>query len=228
VKTSLTSSSASAQSADPQTPINPRARRVSRLRQPAFWNAVAGMGLALALACAVVAVEFGSQSSHRASQLRRSLDLLQSRIGLMQAHLLAADREITGLREQAAARREFSRVLAAPDGRVIHLEPAVPPSGRAAVIVTSGRLAEAVLEATGLPALAPDQRYRLWWVQRHGPMIPAQPTIPAEIDHNGIAVRQSLPPLDTTAVILMLERDAAGKQLSSPILKGEIREQAKR
>jgi len=227
VKTSSIRSSASAP-AGPQSGVNSRAIRASRLRQPAFWNAVAGMALALALACAVVATEFGSQSSHRASQLRRHLDLLQLRIGLMQAHLSVADRELAGLREQAAARREFSRVLAAPDGRVIRLEPATQTPGTAAVIVTSRRLAEAVLQATGLPALASGQHYRLRWVQRHGPMIPAQPAIPTEKDHSGIPVRQSFPPADTTAAVLVLERDADDKQLVSPILKGELGEQTKR
>jgi len=186
------------------------------------------MGLALALACAVVAVEFGAQSGHRAGQLRRHLDLLQSRISLMQAHLLVANREIAGLRDQAAARREFTRVLATPDCRIIHLWPAERAPGPAAVIVTSRRLAAAVLEVTGLPALAPDQQYRLWWVQRHGPMVPAQPAIPAEKEHNGIAVEESAPPIDTIAAVLMLERNADGNPLSSPILKGEFHEPMKR
>jgi hypothetical protein len=185
------------------------------------------MAIALALACGVVAMEFASHSGHRASYLRRRLDLLQSRIGLMQTHLLAANREIAALRDQAAARREFSRILAAPDGRVIHLEPVERHPGSAAVLVTSPRLAAAVLEATKLPALAPDQHYSLWWVQRHGPMLSAQPVIPPEKDNNGIAVQLSAPPLDTNAVVLMLERGADGKPARSPLLRGDLRELSK-
>src|SRR5258708_5106668 len=60
---------------------------VSRFRQPGFWSAIAGMALALTIACVIVATELISQYGHRATHFQRKMDRLQAKISQLQTRL---------------------------------------------------------------------------------------------------------------------------------------------
>jgi hypothetical protein len=180
------------------------------------------MLLALVLACGAVALEMASESGHRASYLRRRLDRLQARSALMESRLTASNREIAEMEREVEARREFSRILSAPDGRLVRLVAVKDRSGLTGVVATSH--ASSVLELTGLPVPAPGQHYSLWWIRRRGvPIVAGQVTL-SERGQPEAVVRLSPPPAETEAVELRLEGpEAGGKLVGSPILKGEVR-----
>jgi hypothetical protein len=151
-------------------------------RRLAFWRAVAGMGLAFALACAIVALEFGAELSHRSQHYRNRISALSSRLKAMRGEVANADRELAEMRTAVVTRDELNRILAAPDVRLIRLIPAEHehPTGTAGnaprgLIVTSRRLGRAVFEVAGLTPLAAAQRYTLWWmIEKHGAVQAAQ------------------------------------------------------
>jgi hypothetical protein len=188
------------------------------------------MLLALVLACGAVALEMASESGHRASYLRRRLDRLQARSAQMESRLTASNREIAEMEREAEARREFSRILYAPDGRLIRLVAVKERSGLNGVVagVVAMSHASAVLELTGLPMPAPGQHYSLWWIRRRGAPIVAGQVAQSERAQTEAVVRLSPPPAETEAVELRLESpEAGGKLVGSPILKGEVRASAK-
>lgn len=151
-------------------------------RRLAFWRAVAGMGLAFALACAIVAMEFGAELSHRSQHYRNRISSLSSRLKAMRGEVETADRELAEMRTAVVTRDELNKILAAPDVRLIRLIPAdhEHPAGTSnsasrGLIVTSRHLGRAVFEVAGLTPLAADQRYTLWWmVDKHGAFKAAQ------------------------------------------------------
>jgi hypothetical protein len=158
------------------TPAPPTQRRL------AFWRAVAGMGLAFALACAIVALEFGSELSHRSQHYRNRISSLSSRLKAMRGEVANADRELAEMRTAVVTRDELNRILAAPDARLIRLIPAehehftgTPSSAPHGLIVMSRKLGRAVFEVAGLTPLAAGQRYTLWWmVEKHRAVKAAQ------------------------------------------------------
>jgi hypothetical protein len=200
--------------------------RGSRLRQPGFWNAVAGMLMAVVIACGVVAMELASASGHRVAYLRHRLDLARDHAAEIEAQLVASKREIAKMEQQAEARREFIGILSAPESHLIRLTAPNRPNGPTG-LVAIGRTS-AVFATSGLPSPAPGQHYSLRWIPRHGsPVIAGQvvPDVRGQID---TIVRLSPPPAETEAVELILESmTAGGKFVDSRILRGEVQTAAK-
>src|SRR5258708_38368236 len=99
-------------------PSGPFATAGSRFRQPGFWVAIAGMALALTIACVVVATEMIGQYGNRATHFQRKMDRLQAKISQMQLRLASANRQVGEMRREAAYPDEFERGLPASDSQL--------------------------------------------------------------------------------------------------------------
>ncbi|MGO9267621.1 MAG: hypothetical protein ACLQBA_22515 [Candidatus Binataceae bacterium] len=215
--------------ADPAFGTAPRRRR-SRFRRRGFWSAVAGMAVAIAIACAVVAMEMAGEFDARASHFRHRADQLQARLGRIEQRLTMADHEVTEMRRQAEVRERFNRILAAPDGQLVRLE---APDRRGLIhgaLAFSPRLAQAVLEVTGLPQGDGQQRFALRWIRRQGAPSLAAEFAARDPGQPDVVVEVAPPPPEVTAMVVDPASPAAssGKAVASPLLRGELRKTAKR
>jgi hypothetical protein len=140
-------------------------------RRVAFWRAVAGMALAIAIGCAIVAAEFSSTLLTRTLHYHRRLRQLTSNLTAMRGKIASADREIAGMRTAAEVDDSLRRIIAEPDSRLIKLEApgrATTPNG---VVGFSPGLRRAAIEIGGLPKLPGDGAYTLWWMcGKRGPL----------------------------------------------------------
>src|SRR5229473_5068168 len=182
----------------------------SRLRESRFWNAVAGMVVAVAIACGAVSMEIASDASHRAANLRRRLDRMQERVAQIESRLAESNRVLAEMQRQAEVRREFSRILSAPDGRLIRLVAVNPKLGQAGVVAIDH--ANAVFEMTGLTVPASDQHYSLRWLPHRGAPIATAEVAPPERGQAETVVRLPAPLANAGTIELNLEsRDGRGQ-----------------
>jgi hypothetical protein len=141
-------------------------------RRVAFWRAVAGMALAIAIGCAIVAAEFSSTLIARTLHYHHRLRQLTSNLTAMRGKIASDDREIAGMRTAAEVDDGLRRIIAEPDSRLIKLEApgrAAAPNG---VIAFSPGLRRAAIEIGGLPKLPGGGAYTLWWTfGKRGPLM---------------------------------------------------------
>jgi hypothetical protein len=208
-------------SAEPVSEPNGRPPRAAEwYRRVGFWRALAGMALALALACAIVALETSSELTHRSASYHRRLVQLVARIKQMRGEMATADRRIAGMRNEAAVRERLGHILAAPDTRLIRLGApgAAAPSGLVAI---SQNLASAVCEVSNLPPAKAGQSYMLWWTaERRGPIKAAQ--FQTAADGRATVIAQ-LPGRDNpSAAIVTVQPDDGPDKPTGPVkLKGQ-------
>ena len=141
-------------------------------RRVVLWRALAGMALAVALACAMVALEMSSELLHRSSYYRHRLSRLTGHIHEMAGKIDTADRQIAGMRDEAAARRDLPLILAASDVRLFRLNPPNGSGGKGFVAM-SRKVGSAVIEVSDLPELGAQQNYALWWTFTRRPPLKA-------------------------------------------------------
>ena len=162
-----------------------------------FWRAVAGMALAIAVACIMVTLETSSELSYRSATYRRRVHQLSSSLERMRGEIATADQQLATMRGNVLVRDTLNRILAASDVRLIRLQPIDSGTKTGATIALSRKLSRAVLEVEGLPPAPPGQIYRLWWTLERGTMVAAaefQTTIgrramvPAQLPPGGDAV----------------------------------------
>jgi hypothetical protein len=203
------------------------ARRTAWYSSLGFWRAVAGMALALVLACVVITFEFASEMSHRSSHYRLRVAQLYNQINHMHGQIVMAERRLAGLHSEVTARDDMNRILASSDAQLIKLASPEHGGGSSGLIVVSKRLGSAVLEVAGLPVLPPGQSYALWWVLEPGVTVrAAQFQTEAEGRASVIA---KLPPRESpiTSTIITVEsensadRPTASVKLKSAALKAE-------
>ncbi len=138
-------------------------------RRVAFWRALSGMALAIALGSAIVTAEFSTQLLQRTRHFHRRLNQLSSKLSAMRGEIASADREIAGMRVTVEIDDALRRILAAPDARLIRLAPPGQASPRTGVIAFSPALHRAAVEIAGLPTPAVGSLYSLWWIRgKHG------------------------------------------------------------
>lgn len=189
---------------------------------------MAGMVAALAVACAIVALELVGEFGQRASHFRRRADQLQARLGRVEQRLTMANRQVAEMRRETAVREQFNRILAAPDGQLLRLE---APDRRATIsgaLALSSHFSQAILEVSGLPKEPPAQRYALRWIRRQ-----ATPLLAAEFsaeppDEPDVAIQVAMPPPDASGVVLTLADSGNQSAAQPPLLRGELRKPAKR
>jgi hypothetical protein len=148
-------------------------------RRVAFWRAVAGMAVAIALGCAAVAAEFSTELLSRTHRDHTRIRQLSSNLTRMRDEVAATDRQLAVMRGTAAVRDRFGQLLAASDARLIRL--AAPGHILAAgdgVIALSGRLKGAAIELSGLPTPPADRVYQLWWTMDRRGAVRAEPLSP--------------------------------------------------
>jgi hypothetical protein len=167
----------SAESAEP----GPTAVSVPRwYRRVSFWRAVAGMALAIAIACAVVAAEFSSTLIARTRHYHNRLRQLSSNISAMRGKIASADREIAGMRTAAEVNDSLRRIIAEPDSRLIRLEAPRHATAPKGVIAFSPGLRRAAIEIGGLPVVPGGRAYTLWWMcGKRGPLKAARMSLGA-------------------------------------------------
>jgi len=197
----------------------PPARAAKWYRRVAFWRALAGMALALAMACAVVALETSSELTYRSASYHRRLAQLVGRIKQMRGQMATADRQIAGLRSEAAARDRLGHILAAPDTRLIRLG-APRSGGPSGLVVISRSLTSAVCEVSNLPPAAVGNSYMLWWtVERRGPIKAAQ--FQTAADGSATVIAQLRGGDDPAAAIVTVQPDATADKPGGAVkLKG--------
>jgi len=174
-----------------------------------FWRAIAGMALALALASVIVMLEISSELSYRSATYHRRIQRLSSRLQQMRGEIATADQRIAKMREDAVARDTLNRILAAPDVRLMRLEPgdadaktqAKTNAKTKAMIAMSRKLSRAVLEVEAMPPTPPGRIYRLWWTLDGGAVVAAtqfqtrldwRATVPARLPSSGGAISGAL------------------------------------
>ena len=199
-------------------------------RRIAFWRAIAGMGLAAAMAAFIVLVELSNTLAARTNRYLHHVAVMNQTLSQLKHHLISIER-----RNAAAAQREstddlLKRIIAAPDARMVRLggigleTNAVaatsfpPPSG---ALVASDTIGSAILQVAGFPAPGKNKLYRLWWQQKRKPDALAAEFTP---DSDGKAtVRIPIPPQDTSTITLTLEPTPETQHPTGPtILKGRL------
>jgi hypothetical protein len=208
-----------AQGGAPATPTP--GQRASRLRDPNFWGAMAGMAVALVIACIVVAAEMVGEFGQIASHFRRRADHLQARVSQMEARLNRADREVAEMRSQAASHAEFDRILAAPDAQLIRLEPPAPRHGPGAALVVSQKLSAAALDVANLPPVA-GHDYQLWWIAKRGAPVAAIQFNPTAPDQASGVIRLPIPRGEIEGAEITLSRGGLAAKAADPQLRGVI------
>ncbi len=162
-----------------------------RKRDPAaLWRAVAGMAIALALACAIVMLEFATRAMRRADRMHRRAAALSERVTHLESELAAERTQVAAARRNLAAAQSLRGLLRAPDATMLPLAPVSPPpslvaSSRAArgaagnfadgttrpgaprlpaaMLVLAPHEGRAVLIVAGLVSPGEDASFALWW-----------------------------------------------------------------
>jgi hypothetical protein len=196
----------------------------SRVRQPRFWSAVGGMAAAVAIACAVVAMEMAGRFGARAVHFRHRADRLQARLGQVEAQLNAANQQVAAMKEQTTLRQLFNRVAAAPDSRLIRLMPSHQVGAARGVLALSPQLSKAILKIMDLPDQSGNP-FAVYWVTRRGGAILASALPVATSAQSDVILELPLPPADTTAVMVARSSSSAsaGNGVAAPLLRGDFK-----
>lgn len=210
----------------PETPVT--VRSAPWWRRPLFWRAVAGMGLALALAALIVLLEFSRVLSHRTTNYLRHLHAMNQTVAQLKRRIVSAERRSASVAELVSADEALKRIVAAPDLRTIKLTGADrAKEGGARLQIPSGTLAisdaqrAAILQVVGIRVGAKGTVYRVWWEEKRKQEILAAEFIP---DSDGKAtVPMPIPPREAATVMVTREVGTdAPKPSGATILKGRI------
>lgn len=192
-------------------------------RRVAFWRAVAGMAMALAIACAMVAAEFSSALLARTRHYHARIHQLSSNLSAMRGEIASAERELAGMRNAAAVRDGLTRIIAEPDSRLIRLETSVRAATGSGVIAFSPGLRRAAVELTGLPVRPGGRVYTLWWIcAKRGPLKAARIVLGAVCQ---AALMVALPPACGTIEGAIVTTDSAPsiiRPAGEIVLHGEV------
>ena len=216
----------------PETPVGPR--NPPWWRRPLFWRAVAGMGLAVALAALIVLAEFSRVLSYRTTNYLRQLHAMHQTVQQLKRRIVSVERRSATVAERASADETLKRIVAASDLRTIKLTAADRgKEASARVQLPSGTIAmsaaqrAAILQVAGMNAAAKGTVYRVWWEEKRKPETLAAEFIP---DSEGKAtVPMPLPPQEALTVTVTRELGTdAPKPSGATVLKGRIAPEASR
>ncbi len=201
---------------DKPTAANPWYRRVS------FWRAVAGMAVAIALGCAMIVLETASELSWRSTNFHHRLNLLGSRVSRMRAQIVNAERQLSTLRAERAARANINRILSAPDVMLLRLAPGAASGTPRGIVAISREAGDAILEVAGLPAAA-DHAYVMWWLPVQGAPAKAAEFHPGADER--VSVVAQMPPRGARiagAMITLEPGKSPAKPNGAVMLKGTL------
>jgi len=185
-------------------------------RRVGLWRALAGMAIALALACSVVALETSSELFERKVYYHHRMLGLLGRIHEMRGQIASADRELAGMRGENAAHNDLPIILAAPDVRLFRLNPPRGGSGKGFVAM-SRKVGSAVIEVSDLPPPPAGANYTLWWTyERHPPIVAARfRTAPDDILTS--YTKLPSPGTEASAALVTLEANDQGAAPAGPM-----------
>ena len=203
----------------------PRRRREAA----ALWRAVAGMAIALALACLIVMLEFTSGANYRAARIHRHADALLSRIARLESQAASARARAAETHRELAAAQSLRELLQARDAVMLQLSPPPAPAATAAdrtpppaarerpqaTLALAQSERRAVLMVSRLKAPTADTIFVLWWSAKHGaPARAAEFTTAAD---GGAVLSAALPTRFAVAsAIITVEPAAKGGAPGAP------------
>jgi Anti-sigma-K factor rskA, C-terminal len=192
-------------------------------RRVAFWRAVAGMALAVAIACAAVTAEYSSTLFARTHYYRTRLHRLSSSITKMRGKITIADRELARMRNAAEVNDGWRRIIAESDYRLIRLAGRRPANAPAGLIALSPGLRRAAIEIHGLPVLPRGNAYVLWWTRgKQAPLKAARLKL-GDADKGALVIALPAHVEKIEGAILTVDSAAStAKPAGVPVLKGTI------
>jgi hypothetical protein len=199
-------------------------------RRIAFWRAIAGMGLAAAIAASIVLVELSSTLAARTNRYLHRLAAMNQTVMQLKHHLIAIEHRNAAVAQRASTDDILKRIIAAPDVRMIKLggigletnavavTSTPSPSG---TLVSSDAIGSAMLQVAGFAAPGKDKLYRVWWEEKRKSDALAAEFTP---DPDGKAtVPIPIPPRDASTVTVTVESSPETQHPSGPaVLKGRI------
>ena len=150
--------------------------RPPRYRRVALWQAIAGMSIAVAIAGAMVSIEFARALARRTNVMNRRLSALNSTVRRLEHQTSTAKEKLGSARERASAGEIFEKILFASDLRLLRLAPPTEksksphnaPAAATGTLAMSESVGAAMLGASNLKVLNPFQVYRVWWIPKRG------------------------------------------------------------
>jgi hypothetical protein len=194
-------------------PLPPRKRDAA-----AWWRALSGMAMSLALGCVIVMLEFTSQAAHRAARMHRHAEALHSRLSRLEAEITDERARIATTHRELAASEALRALLRAPDAGMLALSPPTSPAAKGrhpvaagtrpqATLATGVKERRAVLIVAGLKPLTDDTRFVLWWSVARGEPIRAAEFRTAA-DGSALVMAAMPPGVDVTGAMVTVERAA--------------------
>ena len=189
-----------------------------RRREPAaLWRALAGMAISLALACAIVMLEFTSQAAHRADRLHRRAEALLGRVSRLQTEIAGERARIATARRELAAVEALRALLRAPDATMIELSPPTSPAAAGghnvaaaprpeATLALAPKEHRAVLMVTGFTPTPADMLLVLWWKGPHGASPVRAVGFRTAADGSAMVIAAMPPGLEVTGAMITVER----------------------
>lgn len=135
----------------------------------ALWRAIAGMAVALAAACVIVAVEISSHIADRAAEYRTRISHLNHTVEKLKQEASADRKKLVDARDQLRQRDLMKKILLAHDLKIIHLAPLSQAENAYANIAMSESVHAAVLRVSGLAPLSSGAIYSFWWILKGAP-----------------------------------------------------------
>jgi len=143
-------------------------KQVPVLKRVGLWRAIAGMAIALALASALVTVEFAIALSRRTHLLNRRIDRLSADLRELRHVQSRTWNKLGVARVEASEGELFGKILFAPDLKLTKLAGTSESAGAMGVLAVSPQAAAAMLGVSGLKALDEGKVYRIWFYPRRG------------------------------------------------------------
>ena len=187
-----------------------------------MWRAIAGMAVAFAAACVIIAVEISSHIADRAAEYRTRISHLNHTVEKLKQEASADRKKLVDAREQLRQRDLMKKILLAPDLKTIHLAPSSHADNVSANIAMSESVHAAVLRTSGLAPLSSGAVYSFWWMLKGAP-----PSKAAEFASDGSSDSElylDLPPEHSTATGCEITIEPSGGGLRPT---GEVKLRAK-
>jgi hypothetical protein len=170
----------------------------------AFWRAIAGMAISIAVACLIVMLEFTGASNRRAARIHRRVEALTARVSRLKEQIASERARVATANREMNISETLRAILRAPDAAILPLAQVSRPASAAtssraatAALVLSAQENRAVLIASGLKQPSGSSVFVLWYGGPRGtPMRAAEfraepdgsAIVPAELPASGAVI----------------------------------------
>jgi hypothetical protein len=181
------------------------------------------MTAAVALACAIVAVEMSEELMSRINHYRHRIATLNKKVDRLKREAAVDEKRLAAAREEIVSKDRIKSILLAPDVKKIKLTGAKSADVASGTVSLSKKMAGAVLGARGLPTPIEGQVYDVWWILKAGPPAKAAEFVSA-LDGTANAYMDP-PPQGSIAIecVVTLEPSEGGIQPTGDAkLKGKV------